>query len=82
MPAVDDALHSLVESEAPFLAFTEDKKKIVCTLNNHELPVRLDVVQTFVGYELPWPVMRRGSATWQQHSTTACRALASGIPPF
>jgi len=43
-----NALVSLVEREAPFLAFTADEKKIVCTLNNHELPARVDAVEAFV----------------------------------
>ena len=45
-----NALVSLVEREAPFLAFTADEKKIVCTLNNHELPARIDAVEAFVKY--------------------------------
>ena len=45
-----NALVSLVEREAPFLAFTADKKKVVCTLNNHELPARMEAVEAFAKY--------------------------------
>ena len=43
-----DALAALVDGGSPFLAFTADKKKLVCTLNNHELPSRVEAVEAFV----------------------------------
>jgi hypothetical protein len=48
---LDSQVSQLVDSEAPFLAFSEDRKKIVCTLNNHELPVRLEALKAFIGYD-------------------------------
>ena len=45
-----DALVALVDREAPFLAFTADNKRVICTLNNHELPARTDAVEAFVKY--------------------------------
>lgn len=41
-------IQSLLKEEEPFLVYSEDGSKIVCTLNNHELPVRRDVLESFV----------------------------------
>lgn len=42
-------IRSLLEREDPFLVYSDDGSKVVCTLNNHELPLRIDALESFVG---------------------------------
>ena len=46
--ANDARIRELVEAESPYLTFTNDDQNIVCVLNNHEIPVRLEALEAFV----------------------------------
>ena len=46
----DIALQALVEKHSPYLEYKDDKSKIRCTLNGHELPAKIAAVKAFVEY--------------------------------
>jgi hypothetical protein len=48
MSGEEASIQSLLKAEEPFLAYSEDRSKIVCILNNHELPVKLHALESFV----------------------------------
>ncbi|KAI8100870.1 hypothetical protein M9434_005255 [Picochlorum sp. BPE23] len=43
-----DKIRQVILEHAPFLKESDDGKKIVCLLNNHEIPYRLDAINAFV----------------------------------
>jgi len=44
-------IRELVEAESPYLKFANGDTKIVCVLNDHEIPVRLEALEAFVRCE-------------------------------
>lgn len=48
MSGEEASIESLLKAEEPFLVYSEDRSKVVCTLNNHELPLRLHALESFV----------------------------------
>lgn len=43
-----DKIRQIIHEHAPHLKESDDGKKIVCILNNHEIPYRLDAINAFV----------------------------------
>lgn len=65
--AMDPALQQLVETHAPYLSVGEGGR-ILCSLNGHQFPPRLDLVQSFVRWA------GQGACMW----ATCLRAPGSG----
>lgn len=45
---MDEETRALVEAEAPYLEFSSERNKILCILNNHEIPPKKEPLQAFI----------------------------------
>jgi len=47
---VDPDIEALILAESSYLKLSEDKSKVICVLNNHELPLKKEPIEAFVKY--------------------------------